>query len=1154
MSARKSRITTCLLAATLVATVGLFATGTALAADKPGWEVISRSYPTNLAPGSEGLLGVYVYNIGGAASEAGATVTDTLPAGIKGISSHGWACAGTVPDSCTREVFEIEGEHAVPGLASGKIQEFLLNVSVENGILPGIVTNTTTVTGGGAAASTTTSNQLTISSIEPNFGYTWVDGWASNADGSIDTQAGSHPFAYNFNFALNSKIKSTTSARDEPVPVQEVRNVVTNLPRGLVGNPTAVTQCSRELFDSEGCPTGSQIGIDKVFLGGVVAPSFFPNEELVRFHFPVYNLVPPPGHPAEFGFDLLGIQVFLDASVRSNGDYGITETVSHIPQHEIVANSVTIWGVPADAAHDPQRICVISRVIAGRLERENREGCPSPDGEVPFLTLSTSCTGAQVTSALAVPWGNENELVESTYASHDQQGVPVGLGGCYHLDFSPSLSVAPDTSYADTPTGPVVELRVPQEGLSKQEGLAAANIKDTKVVLPEGLVINPGQATGLGLCGPAEDGVGTQGPAKCPNDSIVGTDEIDSPLLSHSLQGNVYLLDSNPPDLKLLIAASGEGVNLKLIGHVSLDEATGRLTTTFDETPELPFTRFRLAFSGGARAALSTPTGCGTFSTSSDFASWSTPFISDAFSSSSFAIDHGPGGSACPGGELAFSPGMTAGATTDQADGFTNFSLLLTRGDDQQRIRGLRFTAPPGLTGKLAGVPLCTNSQAETNSCPAASQIGHTSVESGAGPYPLVIPEPGQRQAPIYLTEGYEGAPFGLSIVVPLRVGPFTLPTQRVRAKIEVDPETAQLTITTDPLPQVVAGVPTNVREVVATIDHPDFMINPTNCDPLSFSGTAFGAPPPGGTDAEASAPIRTHFQVGSCRALKFAPKLTVSVDAKTSRADGASLKVKLAFPNELKGEQANPRVVKVDLPKQLPSRLTTLQKACTEHQFDTNPAGCPSASIVGRASAITPILPVPLSGPAYFVSHGGAKFPELVMVLQGYGLTIVLRGETFINDKTSITSSTFRSVPDQPVSSFELDLPQGPNSALAANGNLCAGTLRMPTEFIAQNGAEVKQNTQLAVQGCPDALAIRSHRVQGHTLTLHVYVPAAGQLQVAGRGLRVQTKKYGARKTVTIKVEQKGTDGLKTKVSVTFTPDTGKARKRQVRTLSVMF
>jgi hypothetical protein len=366
----------------------------------------------------------------------------------------------------------------------------------------------------------------------------------------------------------------------------------------------------------------------------------------------------------------------------------------------------------------------------------------------------------------------------------------------------------------------------------------------------------------------------------------------------------------------------------------------------------------------------------------------------------------------------------------------------------------------------ISKVPLCGEPQASKGECSAASQIGHTVVEAGPGPYPLVVPQPGSPPAPIYLTGGYKGAPFGLSIAVPLVVGPFNLGTIVTRARIEVDPHTSQLTVTTDPLPSIIDGVPSDLRTINAVIDRPEFMFNPTNCSPMSFSGMARST-------EGASAAISSHFQVGSCRSLKFKPDLEVSTSGKTSRANGASLTAKLVYPTGPLGanqasSQSNIARVKVELPKQLPSRLKTLQKACLAATFETNPANCPAASVVGHAEAITPVLPVPLTGPAYFVSHGGEAFPSLIVVLQGYGVTVDLVGSTFIS-KHGITSSTFKSVPDVPVNSFELTLPEGPYSALAAPGNLCTiKKLAIPTEFLAQDGATIHQNTTIKITGCP--------------------------------------------------------------------------------------
>jgi hypothetical protein len=682
----------------------------AMALNMPGWQVDSHSYPTNLKPGTGGLIAVDVYNVGAAESSAGATITDTLPSGIEGLSEAGWACASGTPAICTLEL---------PAFVAGKRNEYLLHVHVSAGMAEGPAVTELSVSGGGALSGARASVPLTISSTAAGFGFVKENAWYSNANGTLDTQAGSHPYEFTHAFELNADAKAVPEG-------SETRNVTVNLPPGLVGNPQAVEQCKREQFDREECPTGSQIGIAPSGLGGFLPP--------LTFVFPVYNLVPPPGHPAEFGFTLFGNQVFLDAAVRSDGDYGITEHVNNIPQREIVTSTVEIWGVPADESHDPQRTCLVKGI--------NVIGCSSPASRVPFLTLPTSCTGPERYSAVANEWLDGSVSDRTSVLSHDANGAPQGLTGCEHLGFEPSISVAPDTSNADTPAGLTVELKTPQEGLEAVNGIATSNIKDTTVTLPEGMVINPGQATGLAACQAGESGVGTQGPPSCPTASKVGTDEIETPLLKHGLKGNVYVLQSNPPDLKLLVAASGEGVNLKLVGDVRLNEVTGRLTTTFTETPELPFTTFRLSFSGGAQAALATPTGCGTFSTTSDFTPWSSPFMGDVFPDSAFVIDHGTGGGTCPSGVLPFTPSLIAGATTDQAGGFTNFSLLLTRPDDQQRISSLRFVAPQGLTGMLSHVPLCTNAQAESNTCPEASKIGHTVVESGPGPYPLVVPEP----------------------------------------------------------------------------------------------------------------------------------------------------------------------------------------------------------------------------------------------------------------------------------------------------------------------------------------------------------------------------------------------------------------------------
>ena len=1033
----------------------------------PGWEAFGFFAPSDLAPGGSGKLVLFVYNVGSELNSTSVRVVDRLPSGV--TNGSGSPCVGS-----TEVVCELGG--VAP---AGEPATVEIPVNVAEGV-SGTAEDEVEVTGGGALSVAKAEVPAVFSALPAGLGFSNVDGWVTNAEGVADTQAGSHPYDLTAVFAFNDEV---VGSEHQVVPAGgEARTIDVKLPPGLVGNPTAVPQCSRQLFDDgenalqngEGCPASSNIGIALVGAKGVG-----------RAGFSVFNLVPPPGVAALFGFDITGgIPVLLEARVRSGGDYGITEHVQNAPQREPIYSSVTIWGSPAEESHN------VLRKGAGCLPSAVG-GCGSGAPVVPFLTLPTSCEGPQEFVAEELnTWQSEAPTSAArAFSTHAIDGSLMGFTGCESLvHFEPSMAIAPDTSAGDTPAGLTADLRVPQN-VNGEGSLATSGLKDTTVALPEGLAINPGQATGLVACQPGmgpghdnlpvegQDGEGEawDGPAECPAASRIGTDAITTPLLPDKLEGGLYVLQSEPPDVKVLLAASGDGVNVKLVGDVRENEATGQLTTTFEDTPDTPITEFKLSFSGGAQAALITPATCGAYSTSSVFSPWSG--MGSALVEGTFAIDSGPEGAPCAS-PLPFTPTMTAGASTDQAGGFTGFSMLLQRADGQQRIARLAFQAPKGLLGIIKGVPLCREPQAAAGTCSAASQIGNTVVGAGAGPYPLFIPQAGQPPAPIYLTEGYAGAPYGLSIAVPIIAGPFNLGVEVVRAQIEVDPHTAQVSVITGPLPTIIKGIPADLRSIYAIINRPGFMFNPTNCSPLSFTGTATST-------SGATAPLGSHFQVGSCQALKFKPDFSVSTSAKTSRAGGASLNVKIVYPTTPLGDnqatsQANIARAKVELPKRLPSRLTTLQKACRAAVFEANPANCPAASVVGHATAVTPVLPLALTGPAYFVSHGGEAFPSLVVVLQGNGVTVDLLGTTVISEQ-GITSNTFKEVPDVPVTSFELTLPKGPYSALAANGNLCKGKLKMPTEFVGQNGTVIQQTTKISVTSCPKAKKAKTKNKKKH-------------------------------------------------------------------------
>jgi hypothetical protein len=1071
----------------------------------PGWELSAQSFPTNLPPGSNsGFLLVKVLNIGAAASSGQVTVTDTLPRGLEAIeagelASNGlrnsggppkighqlWQCSGTRIVTC------VNSEENMPRLAGGgggpqydgsgsdpRLRQLdpqiVIAVRVTAG--PGVESNVVTIAGGGAKTPASTTEPVTISSSPPSgFQVVGWDGWFSNPDGTIDTQAGSHPYAATF--VLNFATEFTQSGAGGYLPVLEhgirgeVRNVEPSLPPGFVGNPGAIPQCTNVQLIDEVCPASAQVGL----LQSVVAGRS-------QFLSEVYNMVPPPGVPAEFATVILGVATRFDATVRSGGDYGISEHINNIPRAEVVSNVLTLWGVPADPSHDIFRTGAQGgcKEVEGHLVPESKGKCaPSTAPLKPFLTLPTSCGAPQPFSIRANTWQDETFSEPATFYTHDANGSPVGFTGCEHLGFGPAFTTAPDTSQSDTPAGLTVEVRPSVGGLEEPEGVSTADIRDTRVTLPQGFVINPGQAAGLQACQPSQAhvGDGSDDAPACPLASKIGTDEIETPLLPHSLKGNVYILQSNPPKLEMLVAASGEGVNLKLVGEVHLNEQTGQLESTFKSTPALPFTDFKLSFSGGAQAALDTPTQCGTYESTSDFTPWGSPFVADLNPTASFGITTGPGGAPCPSNPLPFAPSMIAGSTTDQAGAFTNFSLLLQRGDGQQRIEKLQFREPAGLAGLISSVPLCDEAHANAGTCPAASHIGHAVVTSGPGPYPLVLPQPGAPELPIYLTGPYKGAPFGLSIVTPVIAGPFNLGTVITRAKIEVDPHTAQITITTDPLPQIVDGVPTDLRSINSIIDRPGFLFNPTNCNPAEFTGTAWGTPPPGAGGPGATAQVSSHFGVGSCRELGFTPTVAVSTGAKASKLNGASLSFNISYPKGALGRESWFNEAKFVIPKQLPSRLTTLQKACLASVFETNPAACPPASLIGHATVHTPVLPVPLQGPVYFVSYGGAAFPNVVLLLQGYGVTIDLVGETFISK--GVTSATFRNTPDVPFENFEVTIPTGPYSEFGTNlphesYDFCGQKLLIPTLFKAQNGLEIHQNTPVAVTGCPKPLTAK--------------------------------------------------------------------------------
>lgn len=194
------------------------------------------------------------------------------------------------------------------------------------------------------------------------------------------------------------------------------------------------------------------------------------------------------------------------------------------------------------------------------------------------------------------------------------------------------------------------------------------------------------------------------------------------------------------------------------------------------------------------------------------------------------------------------------------------------------------MTMPPGLLGKISGIPQCGADQASVGACPAASRIGTATAGAGAGSQPL------WQAGPVYLTGPYKDAPFGLSIAVPAQAGPFNLGTIVVRAAIYIDPHTAALTVVSDPLPQSIDGVPLRLKAVNVTVDRESFMSNPTSCEPKQIDATVTST-------QGAEATVASRFQVANCATLPFKPVLSAATQGHTSKRDGASLKVKITYP-----------------------------------------------------------------------------------------------------------------------------------------------------------------------------------------------------------------------------------------------------------------
>jgi uncharacterized repeat protein (TIGR01451 family) len=1114
------------ITAALIGFLAIFAFSAASAsasAPGAGWSIGSVAEPTNFQSGDEGhdRYTVTAVNVGARATADTVTVTDQLPAGLVVTEavlkeSGGEAREGTCEVAAGVVTCTFENP-----VRAGVELLLTVDVEVEPAAPAGVQPNIVRVFDGEAGESST-SEPTAINEGPAAFGIEQFAFDALGVNGRGDVQSADHPFASTTRIVLNTRLVKSGGAGKVDRVVQAPRDVVVELPLGFVGDPLAAERCPVvEMTDVVGsigggdlrtaCPDGSIVGAVRLVWEGGVHTEQQGYREAPGY--PLYNLVPAHGYPAELGFNAgIGQPAFMYATVvPSPSGYRLRISSPGTLNVKGVEQVVfTVYGNPAE--HD------------------------GTSGNEAFMANPSGCTAGPVKAKIEVSgWEGGFEGKEAT-AYPDMTGCNLLQGAV----FSPLISVEPtngepEAGSAGKPMGYEVNLKLPQAE-NALGVLATPDLRDATVSLPQGVVLSPSSANGLQACpatGPEGiniEGPGTEGnvlkdpeatevgeghpggnsspyddtlmhaaPGHCPAASTLGTVEVRTPLLEGPLTGHVYLgepacspcsgADAEDGKLvKLYIEVNDPtaGVIVKLPGVTTINQATGQLSGTFKENPQMPFEDFKLTFKSGPRAALVNPQACGTYTSTGDLMPWSAPESGpDATPSSDLTIDEG----CAPQG---FAPSFSAGTMNNQAGGYGPLIMSFSRNDSEQDFLGLSEILPEGLLAKLAGVPRCGEAEANGGTCPEGSQIGTVTTGAGPGPDPYYV------TGKVYLTGPYNGGPFGEVVQVPAVAGPFNLGTVVVRGSIRVNPTTAQASIVSNPFPTTLDGIPLQIKTVSVNVNRQGFTFNPTNCTPSSINATL--------TSEQGSAvPVSSPFDAVSCAALPFKPDLTASVSGKTSKQNGASLVVRVVA----RSGEANVSRTDLQLPLALPARLTTLQKACTEAQFDANPAGCPEASDIGMASVRTPLLNVSLTGPAYIVSHGGAAFPDVEFVLQGEGVEIVLDGKTDI--KKGITYSNFETIPDAPFSSFEATLPEGPHSILTANGSLCAPTktvtvkkrvavrrkgrrtvhvlrsvsqqvaesLVIPTTLVGQNGAVIKQTTKVSVTGCPKAKKAAKKKVK---------------------------------------------------------------------------
>lgn len=951
-----------------------------------------------------------------------------------------------------------------------------------------------------------------------------------------------------------------TFAADNAIPTGVVTHVRVDVSAGLAASPAAVPQCSvaefsgveaspgTGFFTEPTCKQGTGLhktGPASTVIGEEQATVYFgPLGKDVVLKGQLFNLVPPGPPKARASY--YGAALALPKPLTEGLGFGPTQLYAHT----FVEGNVE-WGQEAKGTgvgdyHDYFEVTVSPSLPLIRSRQLNY----GTAGNGAFITNATSCPGHHTTrlSLEGVNIGEETEVKEHLEKGELQNPkreyeTRLALNECQRDPFGPTFSVTPGTSASDEPDQITAELSLPH---FPEKEVDSSQLRTASITMPEGMTLNPSAAHGLEACTVAQARIHSEKfGVECPAGSELGTVSLEVPTLPPgSLTGSMYLGGpvegsetapiKGPPYIVYVVANSERyGVSVRLKGEAIPNPVTGQLTTVFKENPEQPFTSLTLNFKREALTSIANPLMCGESTGSTDF----TPTAAGVPAAlPGFLVSI----TGC-GAPIPFAPQQSTTNQTAVPAANTSFTFNLVRPSGQQYLSKVSTTLPEGLAGKIPDAEQCSEAAANAEdvvagepACPEGSKIGTATVEAGSGPTPYTF------TGPVYLTGPYNGAPFGMSIKIPAVAGPFNLGTQVTRATININQFTGRVTVASV-LPTIRGGVPLRIRKITVAVNKQGFLVNPTSCNTLATESTLTGLTTlaPGASTATATA--SSPFQLANCSSLGFAPKFTAKTGAKTSKANGASLETTLNFS----AGQSNTKSVLVTLPKALPSRLTTLQKACLAATFEANPYNCPEGSFVGSARANTPLLPGKLKGPAILVSHGGEAFPDLELVLEANGVRIILDGKT--NIKKGITTTDFKTTPDAPVSSITVVLPTGPHSALTTEKlttNLCTTKLVMPTVITAQSGKLFEQKTIIHPTGC--GVQIVGHKIVGNTVYVTVKTFAAGRISGGGKGLSTRYRKLKAAKNaVTLRIplsragRRRGRP-FKVKIRVGFVPKKG--------------